>query len=105
MRKLIVITTITGALAAPAVASAAEFEGTVVSVNAANNTFKLHDSERGTKKIKVNRSTRFERINGISGLSAGQTNIEVVARKVNGRWIASEVEKSGGGGDHGGDDD
>ena len=99
-----------GAAAVPATASAApirEFEGNVVSVNRDARTFRLHDSERGTKRIKVTANTRFERINGFSGLRAGQRNIEVTARRSNGRWVAIEVERSGGGGDHGGggDDD
>ncbi len=93
------------ALAAPAAASAAEFEGTVKSVNRDNRTFRLHDSERGTIRIKVTNRTRFERIGGFSGLRAGQTNIEAVVRRSNGRWVALEVERSGGGGEHGGDDD
>ena len=93
------------ALAAPAVASAAEFEGPVKSVNRDNRTFRLHDSERGTIRIKVTSRTRFERIAGFSGLRAGQTNIEAVVRRSNGRWVALEVERSGGGGEHGGDDD
>jgi hypothetical protein len=91
-------------LAAPAVASAAEFEGTVKSVNRDNRTFRLHDTERGTIRIKVTRRTRFERIAGFSGLHAGQRNIEAVVRRSNGRWVALEVERSGGGGNHGGDD-
>ena len=87
-----------------------EFEGRVVSVNRDARTFKLHDSERGTKKIRVNRNTRFERVAGLAGLSAGQRGIEVkTRRKVDGAWLAIEVEKSGGGGEHGddrgGDDD
>jgi hypothetical protein len=95
------------ATAAPAAASAAtrEYEGTVVSVNRDNKTFGLRDSERGTVRIRVNRSTRFERIDGLSGLRAGMTNIEAVVKRANGRWVALEVERSGGGGDHGGDDD
>jgi len=92
------------ALAAPAAASAAEFEGTVVSVNRDNRTFRLHDSERGTVRIKVTRSTRFERIAGFAGLRKGMTAIEATVRRSNGRWVASEVERSGGGGRHGGDD-
>ena len=91
--------------AAPAAAAAAEFEGTVRSVNVEKRTFRLHDSERGTKRIKVTRNTRFERIDGIRGLEAGMRNVEVVAKRRDGRWIAIEVERSGGGGDHGGDDD
>ena len=93
------------ALAAPAAASAAEFEGTVKSVNPDNRTFRLHDSERGTVRIKVTNRTRFERIAGFSGLRAGQTNIEAVVRRSNGRWVALEVERSGGGGRHGGRND
>ena len=94
------------ALAAPSVASAAvEYEGTVRSVNSDNRTFRLHDSERGTIRIKVTRRTRFERIAGLSGLRAGMTNIESVVRRSNGRWVALEVERSGGGGQHGGRDD
>ena len=59
--------------AVPATASAApirEFEGTVVSVNRESRTFRLNDSERGTKRIKVTRNTRFERIDGFRGLRA-----------------------------------
>jgi hypothetical protein len=97
--------------AAPAVAAPAsgavtrEFEGTVVSVDRGDRTFRLRDSERGTVRIRVNRSTRYERIDGLSGLRAGMTNIEATVRRSNGRWVALEVERSGGGGDHGGDDD
>ena len=93
-------------LAAPAAAPAAvrEFEGTVVSVNRDNRTFRLHDSERGTKRIKVNSRTRFERIAGFAGLRKGMTRIEATVRRRDGRWVAIEVERSGGGGQHGGDD-
>ena len=91
--------------AAPAAASAAEFEGTVLSVNREKRTFRLDDSERGIKRIKVTRNTRFERIDGFRGLRAGMTNIESVVKRRNGRWVAIEVERSGGGGEHGGDDD
>jgi hypothetical protein len=95
------------ALAGPPAASAAvrEYEGTVRSVNPDNRTFRLHDTERGPVRIKVTRRTRFERIAGFAGLRAGQTNIEAVVRRSNGRWIALEVERSGGGGEHGGRDD
>ncbi len=92
--------------AAPARAAAAQqFEGTVVSVNRANRTFRLRDTERGTVRIRVTRNTRYERIDGLAGLRAGMTNIESVVRRSGGRWVALEVERSGGGGEHGGDDD
>jgi len=95
----------TAVMAAPAAAAAAEFEGTVVSVNREKRTFRLDDSERGVKRIKVNRNTRFERIDGFRALRAGMRNVEVVAKRRDERWVAIEVERSGGGGEHGGDDD
>ena len=106
MRLVALLTTVAAiALAAPAAASAAEFEGTVASVNRDNWTFRLHDSERGTVRIKVTSRTRFERIAGFSALRTGITRIESTVRRSNGRWVASEVERSGGGGRHGDDDD
>ena len=89
------------------VASAAtrQYEGTVVSVNRDARTFRLHDSERGTIRIKVTHSTDFERISGFSGLRKGLKRVEATVRRSNGRWVATEVERSGGGGDHGGNDD
>ena len=95
------------AAAAPAAGAAVlrEFEGTVVSVNRDARTFRLRDSERGTVRIRVTRNTRFERIAGFGALKAGMSNVEATVRRSDGRWIAREVERSGGGGDHGGDDD
>ena len=92
------------ATAAPTAGATAlrQFEGTVVSVNRDARTFRLRDSERGTIRIKVTRSTRFERLAGFSALRAGQRNIEATVRRSNGRWIARSVERSGGGGGHGG---
>jgi hypothetical protein len=96
----------TAASGAPAGAAAVrEFEGTVVSVDRADRTFRLRDTERGTVRIRVTRNTRFERISGFGGLRAGMTNIESTVRRSGGRWVALEVERSGGGGEHGGDDD
>ena len=86
------------AAAVPATASAAparQFEGTVTSVNRDARTFRLHDSERGTKRIKVTSNTRFERIAGFSALRAGMRNIEATVRRSNGRWVAISVERSG----------
>jgi hypothetical protein len=93
----------------PATAGAAvtrQFEGTVVSVNRDARTFRLDDSERGVKRIRVTSRTRFERIAGrLGGLKAGMTNIEATVRRSDGRWVAIEVERSGGGGNHGGGSD
>ena len=108
MRTIALIAAFTAvALAAPVTAGAAvrEYEGTVVSVNRDNRTFRLHDTERGTVRIKVNRNTRWERVDGLSGLRRGMSAIEATVRRSNGRWVALEVERSGGGGRHGGDDD
>jgi hypothetical protein len=88
--------------ATPASALASQFEGRIVSVNHAAKTFRIHDAERGTKRIKVTRNTRFERVAGFAGLHAGQRRIEVTAHRANGRWVATLVERSGGGGRHGG---
>jgi Domain of unknown function (DUF5666) len=93
------------AIGTPAASAATrEYEGTVVSVNRDNRTFRLRDSERGTVTIKVTSSTRFERVT-FSSLRAGAKRIEATVRRSDGRWVATEVERSGGGGDHGGDDD
>jgi hypothetical protein len=81
-----------------------QYEGTIVSVNRSARTFRLRDSERGTVTVRVTRATRFERVAGFSALRVGQSRIEVRVRRSNGRWLASEVERSGGGGRHGGDD-
>jgi hypothetical protein len=95
----------TPAKAAALQAATRQFEGTVVSVNRSARTFRLRDTERGTIRIRVNRNTRYERIDRLGELRAGMTNIEATVRRSNGRWIALEVERSGGGGEHGDDDD
>jgi hypothetical protein len=79
-----------------------QFEGTVVSVNRSARSFRLRDSERGTATIRVTSRTRFERLAGFSSLRRGQTRIEARVRRSNGTWVATEVERSGGGGRHGG---
>ncbi len=91
---------------APATQAATrQYEGTIVSVNRSARTFRLRDSERGTVTIKVTSNTRFQRVGGFSGLRAGMTRIEANVRRSNGAWVATFVERSGGGGQHGGSDD
>jgi hypothetical protein len=92
------------AAAAPATASAREFEGTVVAVNRDARTFSLRDEGR-TVRIKVTRRTRYERLAGFSAIRRGMTSIEAVATRRDGRWVASLVERSGRDGGGGGDDD
>ena len=48
-----------------------EFDGTVLSKNRDNRSFRLRDFERGTVRIFVTRNTRFERIAGFAGLKVG----------------------------------
>ena len=123
--KLTIVAALVAAVAVAAVPSSAsaqvggltEFDGTVLSKNRDNRSFRLRDAERGTVRIFVTRNTRFERVNGFAGLRVGARNIESVVRKRDGRWVALEVERSGrddrddGGGDDdssgpgGGDDD
>jgi hypothetical protein len=104
--KLIALITAIAVLATTAVATAQaplrEYEGKVVSVNREAKRFRLHDAERGTVRIHVTRNTRFERIDGMAGLKVGMRRVEAKVRRVDGRWIAAEVERSGGGGEHGG---
>jgi opacity protein-like surface antigen len=91
---------------APATQAATrQYEGTIVSVNRSARTFRLRDSQRGTVTVKVTSSTRFQRVGGFSGLKAGMTRIEANVRRSNGAWVATFVERSGGGGKHGGSDD
>ena len=98
--------TLVAALAAVGPVSAAtvrHIEGRVVSVDRDARSFRLRDSERGTFRVFVSSSTRWERTS-FSRLRGG-SSIEATIRRSNGRWVASEVEVSGGGGHHGGDDD
>jgi hypothetical protein len=79
MKKLFTIALVAAATLAAGVptASAAtrEYEGTVVSVNRDNRTFRLRDAERGTVTIKVTGTTRFERVI-FATLRAGARNVE-----------------------------
>jgi hypothetical protein len=96
----------TAATTAPATRAATrQFEGTIASVNRSARTFRLRDGERGTVTVRVTSRTRFQRVGGFAGLRAGMTRIEANVRRSNGAWVATFVERSGGGGRHGGSDD
>ena len=86
-------------------AATRQFEGTVLSVDRGARTFRLRDAQRGTATIKVTSATRFQRVGGFAGLRAGLTRVEANVRRSNGAWVATFVERSGGGGRHGGSDD
>jgi hypothetical protein len=103
--KLVLAALAALAITAPAASAATRsYEGTVVTVDRTGHSFRLRDAERGTITVKVVSGTRFERISGFSALRAGQNRIEATVRRSGGRWVAVTVERSGGGGHHGGDD-
>src|SRR6478609_1152306 len=99
MHKLPAIALLAAATLASGAASASaatrQYEGTVVSVNRSAHTFQLRDSERGTVRIKVTSNTRFQRVT-FASLRSGASHIEATVRRSNGRWVATEVERSGG---------
>jgi hypothetical protein len=91
------------AIAAP-VAQARSFDGAIVAKNAKAKTFKIREDEGGgTFKVKVNRQTVYQGISGFKAITVGRTDLEVIAQKSNGRWIASKVEARGGSGGGGAD--
>jgi len=53
--------------------------------------------------VKVNRSTFYQGISGFKDVRIGRTDLEVIAKKTDGRWIASKVETRGGSGGRGQD--
>ena len=129
MRTSLTIAAATAALAAGAIAatgagatapspvSAAatkHVEGRVTAINRSARTFTVRDAERGTLKVTVTSSTKFERVT-FSALRTG-TRVDVRAKRVAGAWNATKVERGsasstthdagdahgGGSGGHGG---
>ena len=101
---LLALSTTTVASAAGAVARVGHFDGTVVSIDRSARTVAVRDDESGTKRVKVTRSTRFERIAGFGGLRRGM-DVEVTARRAGGAWVATEIERRRADNDRGGRDD
>jgi hypothetical protein len=83
-------------------ASAAVFEGPVLSKDNEAKTFRMNPENHSNVTIKVTDSTKFQRIDGFGGLHKG-LDVEAKVVKQGGDWIAKRVEKHNGGG-HGGDD-
>jgi hypothetical protein len=97
---------------APSTVSAAavrHVEGRVTAIDHSARTFTVRDAERGTLKVKVTSSTKFERVT-FSALRTG-SRVDVRAKRVAGAWNATKVERGevgddhDAGDDHGGDDD
>jgi hypothetical protein len=86
------------AVAAPA-AQARDFEGEIVARNGKAKTFSIREDEGGgTFKVKVNKQTLYQGIPGFRAVKVGRRDLEVTARRANGRWIATVVERRRGGG-------
>lgn len=89
-----------GVLAAPASAALRHIDGTVVSKNSDNRTFKLN-TQSGTVTIKVNGTTKFDRLSGFGALRKGLA-VEVDAARTSNGLVAKQVEPQGGNGGSGG---
>lgn len=92
-----------GLLAAPAQAALRHIDGTVVSKSSDNRTFKLSTQSGNTIRIKVNGTTKFDRIAGFGALHKGM-RVEVDAQSTANGLVAKQVEPQGGGGGGGNDD-
>jgi hypothetical protein len=97
-------TMMVGVLATQAQAALRHIDGTVLSKNASNRTFRLTTQSGGTARIEVTSSTKFQRISGFGGLHMG-LRIEVEAKRTANGLVATQVETPGGGGGGGGADD
>jgi len=91
-----------GALPTQAQAALRHIDGTVLSKNASNRTFRLTTQSGNTIRIRVTSSTKFQRIGGFGGLHKG-LRVEVEAKRTANGLVATHVEARGGGG--GGADD
>jgi len=88
-------------LAAPAQAALRHVDGTVLSKNSDNRTFKIRTQNGNRLRIKVNGTTEFERIAGFGALRKGM-QVEVDYLRTDSGLLAKQVEPQGGGGDDGG---
>jgi hypothetical protein len=78
------------------------FDGTVLSKNGQAQTFRLRTESGREVKLRVNATTRFERIaGGFSGLHRG-LRVEADARRTDNGLLARQVGRPGGGGGSGG---
>jgi hypothetical protein len=89
-----------GLIAVTAQGALRHIDGTVVSKNSDNRTFKL-STQSGTVRIKVNGTTKFDRIAGFGALHKGM-KIEVEAQRTSSGLVAKQVEPQGGSGGSGG---
>src|SRR4051812_6029995 len=95
-------TLMVGVLALPAQAALRHIDGTVVSKNSNDRSFRISTQNGNRVRIKVNGRTQFERIGGFGALHKGM-RIQVDAQRTDNGLVAKHVEPQGGGGS-GGDD-
>jgi uncharacterized membrane protein YgcG len=94
---------VVGVLAAPAQAALRHIDGTVVSKNSADRTFRIATQNGNRIRIKVNATTKFERLSGFGALHKG-LRIEVDAQQTANGLVAKQIELRGGSGGGGNDD-
>jgi hypothetical protein len=92
-----------GVLALPAQAALRHIDGTVVSKNSGDRSFRISTQNGNRIRIRVNGRTQFERISGFGALHKGM-RIEVDAQPTDNGLLAKQIEPQGGGGGGGGDD-
>lgn len=98
---IVVAIALLGAIvASPAGAALRHIDGTVVSKNAREHSFRL-STQSGTLVIRVDSTTVFQRLSGFGALHKGLA-IEVDAKKTAEGLLAERVETRGGGGEGGG---
>ncbi|HET8566644.1 MAG TPA: hypothetical protein VFL77_09245 [Solirubrobacterales bacterium] len=94
-------TMLLGVIATQAEAALRHIDGTVLSKNGADRTFKM-TTQGGTVRIKVTSSTKFQRLSGFGALRKG-LRIEVEAKSTANGLVAIQVEtRQGGGADENG---
>jgi hypothetical protein len=93
-----------GAFALPAQAAVRHLDGTVVSKNADNNSFRIKTQSGNRVRIKVTSATQFQRIAGFGGLRKGLA-VEIEAKSTSNGLVATHVEPRCGGEGGGGADD
>lgn len=98
---LLITAAMLAAFALPAQAALRHIDGTVVSKNAANQSFRITTQGGNQVSIKVTSSTTFQRIAGFGGLHKGLA-VEVEAKSTSNGLVATKVETRGGGGGTGG---
>jgi hypothetical protein len=77
-------------------------DGTVVSKNSDNRTFRISTQSGNKIRIKVNGTTKFDRIAGFGALHKGM-RVEVEARSTSNGLVAKQVEPRSGNGSGGND--